>query len=114
MYQRCIADKTGMEPRKLFNLTQFLMFDSKANGVITVEQTLQILFVRVGREKLDSEIQAIFGKNEKTADGQEKRIGYSEFLVSVEERLEKLRKTKKGVSYPAGTNKKSAMTPGDG
>ena len=27
MYQRCISDSTGNEPRNLFNLIQFLMYD---------------------------------------------------------------------------------------
>lgn len=26
MYKKCIEDKTGLEPRNLFNLVQFLMF----------------------------------------------------------------------------------------
>ena len=28
MYKRCISDKSGLEPRKLYNLVQFLMYDS--------------------------------------------------------------------------------------
>eukprot|EP00920_Eleutheroschizon_duboscqi_P038116 GHVT01091151.1.p1 GENE.GHVT01091151.1~~GHVT01091151.1.p1 ORF type:complete len:311 (+),score=66.51 GHVT01091151.1:80-934(+) len=53
LYRRCINDKTGFEPRQLFTLVQFLMYDSDFTGRITVEQTLQILFVRCGRELLD-------------------------------------------------------------
>jgi len=49
MYQRCISDMTGNEPRNLFNLVQFLMYDKEFTGKISVEQTLQILFVRHGR-----------------------------------------------------------------
>ena len=26
MYKRCVFDKTGLEPRSLFNLVQFLMY----------------------------------------------------------------------------------------
>ncbi len=61
MYKRCISDETGLEPRKLFNLVQFLMYDKKFKGRVTVEETLQILYVRYGRERLDDEIRAIFG-----------------------------------------------------
>eukprot|EP00921_Rhytidocystis_pertsovi_P003038 GHVQ01005063.1.p1 GENE.GHVQ01005063.1~~GHVQ01005063.1.p1 ORF type:complete len:199 (-),score=19.27 GHVQ01005063.1:380-976(-) len=100
MYQRCINDATGLEPRKLFNLVQFLMYDRDFTGSISVEQTLQILFVRYGRELLDQEIQAIFGEEEKDPDGQEKRIPFSEYLNRVTERLTKQRNTKKGVTYP--------------
>merc|ERR1712014_530768 len=97
MYQRCISDTTGMEPRNLFNLVQFLMYDKEFTGTISVEQTLQILFVRYGREKLDAEIQEIFGDEQKGPDGQEKRITYSEYLKRVNARLTKIRNAKKEV-----------------
>ena len=61
MYKRCISDLTGLEPRKLFNLVQFLMYDKTFKGRVTVEETLQILYVRYGRGLLDDEIRAIFG-----------------------------------------------------
>ena len=61
MYKRCISDQSGLEPRKLFNLVQFLMYDKKFKGRVTVEETLQILYVRYGRDKVDEEIRAIFG-----------------------------------------------------
>ena len=40
MYKRCISDETGLEPRKLFNLVQFLMYDKMFKGRVTVEETL--------------------------------------------------------------------------
>jgi len=40
MYKRCISDETGLEPRKLFNLVQFLMYDKTFKGRVTVEETL--------------------------------------------------------------------------
>lgn len=40
MYKRCIFDKTWLEPRNLFNLVQFLMYDLACRGKITVEDTL--------------------------------------------------------------------------
>jgi Ca2+-binding EF-hand superfamily protein len=98
MYQRCISDKTGLEPCNLYNLVQFLMYDKHFTGEISVEQTLQILFVRYGREKLDAEIQEIFGEEQKLPDGQEKRISYSEYLRRVNARQSKNRNAKKKVS----------------
>ncbi|PHJ20516.1 ef hand domain-containing protein [Cystoisospora suis] len=106
MYQRSINDPTGMEPRALFNLVQFLMYDTNFSGEISVEQTLQILFVRFGREMLDQEIQAIFGEEEKGPDGQEKRITLSEYLEKVQGRLNKQRKARKGINYPRIITKK--------
>lgn len=63
MYKKCTRDKSGLEPKSLFHMVQFLMFCSKApvKYTITVEDTLELLYVRFGREKLDDEIHAIFG-----------------------------------------------------
>lgn len=100
MYQRCISDQTGLEPRNLFYLVQFLMYcnkelrekhDKDFTGTISVEQTLQILFVRHGRGELDNEIAAIFGANQKGDDGQELKINFSQFLARANARLTELR-----------------------
>ena len=99
MYKRCVTDKTGLEPCKLYNLTQFLMYDKTFKGRVTVEETLQILFIKHGRDRLDYEIEAIFGKDEKNTDGTEKSITFGQYLEKVNSRaikeyfdkLEKLR-----------------------
>jgi calmodulin len=40
MYKRCISDVSGLEPRKLYNLVVFLMYDKEFKGRVTVEDTL--------------------------------------------------------------------------
>lgn len=47
-------------------MVQFLMYDKAMKGKITVEDTLELLYVRVGRYNLDNEIYSIFGADEKT------------------------------------------------
>jgi len=107
MYQRCTADHTGLEPRNLFNLVQFLMYDKDFAGKISVEHTLQILFVRHGRQNLDDEIQQIFGDKQKSQDGQEVTISFSEFLTRANDRLRKLRQIKKEVTkVPISTRRR--------
>jgi Ca2+-binding EF-hand superfamily protein len=88
MYKRCKSDETeaGLEPRKLFNLVQFLMFDKTFKGTVTVEDSLQILFVRHGRLNLDTEITAIFGESDKNPDGTEKAITFGEYVDKVNKR----------------------------
>ena len=83
MYKRCISDKTDLEPRGLFNLVQFLMYDKTFKGRVTVEETLQILFVRYGRDRLDDEIKAIFGDEEKNPDGSDKEIRFGEYVEKI-------------------------------
>lgn len=42
------------------------MYDKIGKRKITVEDTLELLYVRYGRDHLDEEIFAIFGPEEKT------------------------------------------------
>ncbi len=95
MYKRCISDQSGLEPRKLYNLVVFLMYDKEFKCRVTVEDTLQLLYVRYGRERLDDEIQAIFGENEKTNEGNEKFIEYHEYIEKINHRAMEERKKRK-------------------
>ena len=87
MYKRCISDNQDLEPRKLFNLVQFLMYDKTFKGRVTVEETLQILFVRHGRKNLDYEIKAIFGEEDRNPDSSEERsITYGQYVEKINQR----------------------------
>lgn len=61
MYKRCISDKSGLEPKSLFHLVQFLMYCKKGKFTITVEDTLELLYVSLGREDLTGKIKDLFG-----------------------------------------------------
>ncbi len=73
MYKRCIFDKSGLEPRQLFNLVEFLMYDKLERCKISVEDTLELLYVKTKNYyeggNLDDEIESIFGNEEQTSDG---------------------------------------------
>lgn len=68
------------------------MFDTRFKGRVTIEETLQILYVRHGRANLDKEIKAIFGSSEKNPDGSEKEITYSEYVEKINKRALKAQK----------------------
>jgi hypothetical protein len=51
--------------------------------------------VRYGRDRLDEEIQAIFGENDKTDEGDEKSIGYHEYIEKINQRAMEERKKRK-------------------
>jgi hypothetical protein len=59
MYKRCIADERELQPKKLFYLVQFLMYDKEQKTFITEEDTLEILYIRHG-PGFESVIDAIF------------------------------------------------------
>lgn len=77
MYQRCRNDKTGFEPRRLFNVVEFLINDKDSSGTVSLEEAMQILYLRFGREKLDSQLQEIFGTSDTNSD---KNLTLTEFL----------------------------------
>ena len=58
MYRRTVTDTTGLEPFQLFNVVQFAMYDKDFTGFITVDQTMQMLYARFGKERLEVEIKA--------------------------------------------------------
>ena len=83
-----------------------MMFDKIHKGTVTVEDSLQILFVRHGRQNLDTEITAIFGEGTSNADGTEKAITFGEYVDKVNQRALKMfnevmakRKRKDVVNY---------------
>ena len=87
MYKRCISDPSDLEPRQLYNLVTFLMYDATFKGRVTIEETLQILFVRHGRKNLDEEIKAIFGEEQRDRDSSEEQsITYSEYVSKITRR----------------------------
>lgn len=63
MYKRAISDEKEDEPKKLFYLVEFLMFDKEKKHYITIEDTLEILCVR-NPSKIDAAIDNIFNIEE--------------------------------------------------
>uniref|UniRef100_A0A7S0V8N5 EF-hand domain-containing protein n=1 Tax=Polytomella parva TaxID=51329 RepID=A0A7S0V8N5_9CHLO len=77
LYTRCRDDKTGYEPRGLFNVVEFVMNDKYNQGFITLEEAMQIMYLRYGRAQLDMQLEEVFG----TADlNSGKILTLSEFL----------------------------------
>jgi len=95
MYKRCIKDDTGLEPKSLFNLVQFLMFDRQLRWKITEEDTYDLIYVREGNlTGLDQAIKVIFGEQERRLDGVEKSITFAEFLDKRNKQALDIRRTK--------------------
>uniref|UniRef100_A0A7R9VD05 EF-hand domain-containing protein n=1 Tax=Chlamydomonas euryale TaxID=1486919 RepID=A0A7R9VD05_9CHLO len=61
MYTRGRDDKTGYEPRGLFNVVEFVMNDKDGCGFISLEEAMQIMYLRYGRAQLDYQLEEIFG-----------------------------------------------------
>ena len=47
---------SGYEPRRLFNIVEFMMNDRDSSGSVSVEEAMQILYLRFGKGLLDTVI----------------------------------------------------------
>lgn len=63
MYCRNNTDRTGLEPSRMFNLTQFLIYDRNRNMKVSVDETMRMLYARHGRVKMEAKLKQIFGNN---------------------------------------------------
>jgi hypothetical protein len=52
MFTRNATDRTGLEPSKMFFLTQFLIYDHNENGRVSVDETMNMLYARFERSSL--------------------------------------------------------------
>ena len=77
MYHRCRNDKTGYEPRRLYNVVEFLMNDKDDSGAVSVEEAMSVLYVRHGKTNLDEHLTELFGHSDINS---EKDLTLSEFL----------------------------------
>lgn len=60
MYKRCLWDEEELEPKRLYNLILFLMYDKENRHYITEEDTLELLIIRYG-DKFNEALMEIFG-----------------------------------------------------
>ena len=56
MYTRVRDDKYGIEPRRLYNLAEFLLFDLDGDGKISSNDAIEVFYRRWGRDMLFSQM----------------------------------------------------------
>jgi len=89
---------SGYEPRRLFNIVEFMMNDRDGSGSVSVEEAMQILYLRFGKGLLDTviveslplhhlillcfaqQLEEIFGTSDTNST---KDLSLTEFLQSV-------------------------------
>jgi len=75
-YYRVSTDKSGWEPRRFFNVVEFMMHDKDCSGTIDVDECMEILFRRFGKEMLEDKVKEFMAQDE---DG-DNDITFTEFL----------------------------------
>ncbi|EKX43252.1 hypothetical protein GUITHDRAFT_153302 [Guillardia theta CCMP2712] len=79
LYVRCRRDKTGCEPKRLFNLIEFMINDKDGGGTINEDEIMEVLYHRYGKEAMTRMTEEVF-KHDRDGD---KELDFQDFLKIV-------------------------------
>jgi len=85
MFNRNIQDLTGLEPNRLYNLAQYLIYDRNQKGKVSVDGTMEMLYARYGRSKMEEKLKQLFGEDMHETGREGGEISFSKYLHAVEE-----------------------------
>merc|ERR1719263_1064802 len=80
-FYRAKDDEIGWEPRKLYNIVDFMMVDKDCSGSIDVDECMEILYRRFGKEGLEQKTAEFMALD--TDDDDEQSIGFAEYMVGI-------------------------------
>lgn len=64
MFERNIRDTSGLEPASMHHFVQFLIYDENENGFVSIDEVMDMLYSRYGRESMEKWICLLFGSND--------------------------------------------------
>ena len=75
-FYRVRDDQTGCEPRKFFNMIEFVMYDKNMSGSIDLDECMSLLYGRYGKAMVE-EVSSELGPDEVAA---EKMVSFTRFV----------------------------------
>ena len=66
MFYRVRDDESGCEPRKLFNVVDFLMLDKNHSGSVDMDECVTLLYARYGKEQVETNLKQMKAENHKS------------------------------------------------
>jgi calmodulin len=102
MFNRCRNDRTGLEPRKLFNVVEFMMHDKDSSGTIDMDECMEILFRRFGKDQLEERTNEFF-KHDTDGDN---AISFAEF----QKQMAAIRPKRREAGKPSNGNRSTTSS----
>ena len=91
MFYRTRDDQSNCEPRRLFNLVDFLMLDKNHSGSVDLDECITLLYMRFGKHLVEENLAAMKAEDHASlrADAaNEKNVTFS-FFAEIQKRCKK-------------------------
>ena len=103
MFHRIRDDETGCEPRKMFNVVEFLMLDKNHSGSVDMDECLTLLWARYGKQKVEEKMADMKEANHPSLQADaanEKNVNFS-FFAEIQRLCRKTQVLKPGATVVA-------------
>jgi|EP00979_Chaetoceros_neogracilis_P015656 calmodulin len=61
MFKRNVEDTSGLEPSSFYYMVQFMIYDRNTNGKVSIDESMNMLYGRLGRARMEVAITRLFG-----------------------------------------------------